>query len=222
MILGIYGAGGLGREVYGFASALNRIKQRWDEIVYIDDADIKNVDGNKHVYKFDKIINKYSRHNLEIVIAQGEPLLRKKLCNKVESHNYSLAALIHHNAVINNKTKIEEGVVINSDKITISPDVIIGKNTYIQPFVAIGHDTAIGRNCVVSAFSSIAGNCSIGNNVYISMHTAIKEGISIGNNCIIGMGSIVFRDVPDNFTVFNNSTRMVKHEFGSNVFGEKR
>ena len=38
MRLGIYGAGGLGREVYELALRINVKSSRWSEIIFIDDS----------------------------------------------------------------------------------------------------------------------------------------------------------------------------------------
>ena len=38
MILGIYGAGGHGREVLELAEIINNKNSRWDKIIFIDDG----------------------------------------------------------------------------------------------------------------------------------------------------------------------------------------
>lgn len=219
MVLGIYGAGGLGREIYGFASWFQKEYRRWDEIVFVDDADPSQFEEDINVITFGKARKLYQPEEIEIVIGQGEPQLRKLLSERTEEAGYSLATLIHPNAAISKKTIIEPGAIINSDKVTISPGVVIKRNVLIQPFVAIGHDSVIGDNSVVSVFSAIAGNCHVGQNVYVAMHVAIRENVKVGNDCILGMGAIIARSIPDNHTAFSKTTRMVPHEPGTRVFG---
>lgn len=218
MFLGIYGAGGLGREIFGFASWIKENSQRWDGLFFIDDADPNHLREGLHAIAFKETQEKYSTDELEIAIGIGEPSLRELLSDRVQEAGYKLASLIHPRASLSAEMVIEQGVIINSDKVTISPGVIIRKNVLIQPFVSIGHDTEIGENSVISAFSALAGNCRIGRNVYVAMQTAIREKVTIGDNCIIGMGAIVARNVPENYTVFNKNTRMVPHEPGTRVF----
>lgn len=40
-----------------------------------------------------------------------------------------------------------------------------------------------------------------------------KETVNIGNGTIIGMGSIVTRDVPDYYHLYENLTRLIKWRF---------
>ena len=58
MILGIYGAGGLGREVYELANVINSYNNRWDEIFFIDDGEIINNPRNVLIINFKNLKNK--------------------------------------------------------------------------------------------------------------------------------------------------------------------
>ena len=54
--LAIYGAGGLGREVYDLAIRINAKKNKWNDIYFIDDvSEVDNILGVK-VYKFEDSI----------------------------------------------------------------------------------------------------------------------------------------------------------------------
>ena len=52
MILGIYGAGGLGREVYELAKIINSCNNRWDQIFFIDKGQVVDVG------KYDELIER--------------------------------------------------------------------------------------------------------------------------------------------------------------------
>ena len=58
MVLGIYGAGGLGREVFELACVINEKNEQWSEIIFIDD-DADNVNNHRalQVLKFSDIEN---------------------------------------------------------------------------------------------------------------------------------------------------------------------
>ena len=56
MLLAIYGAHGLAREVYIIARKINQIHHKWSEYCFIDDInDIAEVNGVK-VYKFSELV----------------------------------------------------------------------------------------------------------------------------------------------------------------------
>lgn len=218
MILGIYGAGGLGREVFELVNQIDPQKTIWKTIIFIDDT---KSDGYKlrdcDVKSFDNVCNNISKDEIEIVIAVGEPNNRYKLSETVTRFGYSLATLIHPNVHIPDSTKISNGDVICNQAV-ISCDVVIEDNVYIQPNVLIGHNTIIEKNSVISGLVHIAGNCHVGNNTYIGMNSCIKENITIGNNAIISMSSAVMKDIPDSVIAMGNPARPILKNIENRVF----
>ena len=218
MILGIYGAGGLGREVLELANQINQ----WKEIIFVDDA--KEVDTKRELIKllsFDQMKSKYNIEDIELIIAVGEPLIRELVYNKVTQAGYRLATLVHPSVYISKTTILDAGVVVGANTI-VSCDVHIGLNTFIQNTVSIGHDTIIGKHCVISAYDAIGGACVIGDNTFIGMSVPIKEKISIGSDTIVGMGSVVTRDIPANVIAMGNPARTMKHKDDSRVFNSAK
>jgi len=218
MILGIFGAGGLGREVLELATQINQ----WEEIIFVDDAkEVNTKRENIKLLTFDKMKSSYSTENIELIIAVGEPTTRELVCNKVLQAGYRLATLVHPSIHIPKTTVLEAGVIIAANTI-VSCDIHIGLNTFIQNSVSIGHDTIIGKHSVVSAFDAVAGACVIGDRTYIGMSVPIKELISIGSDTVVGMGSVVVRDIPDNVIAMGNPARPMKHKDDSRVFNSSK
>ena len=217
MVLGIYGAGGLGREVLELAKSINDHYKRWSEIVFIADFCTQTIVNSIKVLTFDQIIN-YEFDELEIVIAVGEPLDRHILRNKVKNSGYKIASLIHPSVMIGTGTILGEGSVICFGCF-ISCNINIGSNAYIQPLACIGHDSIIGDDSVISSYVCIAGNCKVGEQTYIGMHVPVKEKTIIGSKTIIGMGSVVQRDIPDEVIALGNPARPMKKNETYRVFG---
>jgi len=63
----------------------------------------------------------------------------------------------------------------------IGENVVIGKETKIEPFVFIDHDVTIGENCLIKSGAKIGSNVIIGNNLII------------GENSVIGQNGLVLR-----------------------------
>lgn len=217
MILGIYGSGGLGREVLELAKQINNIQKRWTEVIFIDDIRTDNIFQTSRVFSYQELKIEISPEDIEIIIAVGEPKDRKLLAEKVTSNEYTLATLIHPNINIPTSTKIGSGTVICTQSI-ISCDVVIGENVYIQPNVLVGHNTVIDKNSVISGLVHIAGSCHIGHEAYIGMNACIKEDSKIGNETIIGMASVVVRDIPDAVIALGNPARPMKTNEDKKVF----
>jgi sugar O-acyltransferase (sialic acid O-acetyltransferase NeuD family) len=221
MILGIYGAGGLGRELFILAQQINERKNRWDEIIFIDDAEDLFIVKGKKIITFDEAIQKYNSKNFEFVIAVGEPFIRKFLRERIHSAGFHLAILVHPSVSISLETKVGAGTTICTNCF-VSCDVSLGENVLIQPCASIGHDNQIGNDTVISTYVSIAGGCNIGDETYIGLHVPIRENINIGSQTIVGMGAVVISDIPNRVIAIGNPARTVKENTDHKVFHTKR
>ena len=206
MILGIYGAGGQGRDVFDLANAVNEKSKRWFDFVFINDFSDGQKVRRKEVLTFDDFKARFSKNAAEIVIAVGEPAIREILWNKVAHDGFSFATLVHPTVDLQETTKIGQGVTIGKN-VFVSCGVCIGDNALIQPMSYIGHDTAVGRHTVLASFANCGGNCKIGDNVYIALSASIREHTSVGSNTIVGMGAVVVKDLPANVVAKGNPAR---------------
>ncbi len=218
MVLGIYGTGGLAREVYIIAKKILNKVHRWEDIVFIDDInDITELEGRK-VYRFFTAIKSFS--DFELSIAVGEPALRDEIYSLAHNNQVKLATLIHPGVYIDESTKIGDGVII-CDMATITSHVVISDNVYLQPHVVIGHDIFIGRHSVIGANCQIGGANHIGERVYMGFNSGTKENLTIGKDVICSAGAIVFRDIPDEVIVVGNPARIMKKNEDKKVFRKK-
>jgi sugar O-acyltransferase (sialic acid O-acetyltransferase NeuD family) len=217
VILGVYGAGGLGREVYEIAQAINKQNKRWETIVFIDDADnVANL-RKMPIYKFEEALRKFSNLHFEICIAVGEPAVRTVLFEKLNRENVQLSTLIHPDVTIPESTVVGKGTII-CKFVSITCDIRIGQNVYIHPMACIGHDATIGDNSVISSFTDVAGDCNVGKQAFLAIGTIMRQGTSIGDNSIVGMGSVVHRDIPDGVIAMGNPARALKKNERERVF----
>lgn len=217
MNLGIYCAGGLGRELLVLATHINSVKKIWDQIVFIDDAPGLSCIKGVKVYTFSDFLKDFGFDDTEVCIGNGEPSIRKILAEKIINAGYGLATLIHPSVYIPECTEIGIGAIICVGSF-ISCDVEIGRNVLIQPHVNLGHDCRIGDNAVLSGFANVAGTCVIGPSVYIGMSVCIKENARVDEMTIIGMGSVVIRDIPENVIAMGNPARPMKKNNNKGVF----
>lgn len=219
MILGIYGAGGLGREVYELASSINSYKNCWDQIFFIDDGEIINNPRNASIIKFKNLKDKYNLQDFEVCIAIGEPQIRKILFERLLNSNISITTLIHPQVEIPKSTSVGKGVIINKFT-SVSCDTVIGENVYIHPMACIGHDSFIGNHSIISSFVDVAGDCNVGDCAFLAINVIMKQGTSIGANSIIGLASVVHRDINEGVIAMGNPARAMKNNENLRVFGK--
>lgn len=215
MILAIYGAGGLGKEICD--AAFISKTDGYEEILFIDDIkDIQEYYGKK-VYTFEVFIKKFTKDDCEIIIGIGEPSIRSDLFQKVNGYAYRFATVIHPTSVVSSSSTVGQGVYIGPLSF-ISSNTVVSDNVLIQPHTLIGHDTRVGFSSVISPHASVAGACKIGERSYIALNATIGEKISIGDDSIIGMASCVNLDIPSEVIAIGCPARVVKKNENKRVF----
>ena len=147
----------------------------------------------------------------------GEPVLRKKIYEKVCEQDYSFETIISNSSMVGERSIIKPGCIISNNG-QISCDVEIGENTFIQGAAMIGHDCVIGANCLISSYSFLGGDTHVGDGCYIAPGALIKQGITIGDNSIIGMGSVVTRNIPSHTVVFEKPPKTFQFDDDMRVF----
>ena len=217
MVLGIYGSGGLGREVLDIAKEINGFSDTWDKIVFINDNKKQDIVNGANVFTFDEFAAAYNADDAKIVIAVGEPKIRQVLREKSAMNGYSLQTLIHPTAFVGGETQLGDGVIVQFGCF-VSCNVIIGDNVLLQPNSCVGHDSVIGADAVISSCVAISGTCTIGERAYIGVSAPVKENITIGADSIVGMGSVVIRDIPEKVIALGNPARVIKDNESGRVF----
>lgn len=194
MVLGIFGAGGFGREVLECVKQIQMKEKKWSEVIFIDDyTEALEVNGVP-VLKYNDYKKKYKTEQAGIFIAVGEPAAREKLYNMVKSDGFCLETIIHPNVWVPETTEIGDGSYIAYEAF-VSCNITIGNNTLIMPCASIGHDTVIGNHCVLSGQCNIAGNCKISDYCFLGLNSIVKEKISLAEWTIVSVGSAVLKDV---------------------------
>jgi sugar O-acyltransferase (sialic acid O-acetyltransferase NeuD family) len=218
MHLGIYGAGGFGKEVYDVACRQSQQNNIWDTIFFIDDFKVNGTDCYlSKVFTFSHIINTFGKDDLEVVIATGEPVVRIKLKEKLLSNGVKLGRVIDPSVIISPTAKLGAGVIITSDCIVAS-SAIIGENVAINVKSIVGHDIILADDIVVSSMVNIGGGCKIGAGTYLGMGCLIKEGLEVGDEVIIGMGSVVHHNIPSGMIALGNPARPMRMNIDKKVF----
>lgn len=218
MELGIYGTGGFGKEVYDVACRQNDKSKKWDKIFFIDDFKENNsLFYQSKIFSLSHVLNNYSKENLEVVIAIGEPVVRIKIKEKLKMNGIKLGKVIDPSTIISPTAIMGDGIIVTSDCI-IASSVVIGENVAINVKSIVGHDINLSNDVVVSSMVNIGGACKIGAGTYLGMGCLIKEGLEIGEEVIIGMGSAVHHNIPNRMIALGNPARPMKENINKKVF----
>ena len=214
----IYCAGGFGREVYDVALRANQAHGRWDAVYFIDDYAESGSDFyGTRVYTLDAVLREFDAAEVEVVIANGEPLYRQRIHDKLATHGVRLGAVIDSSAVFSSQCAAAPGTIV-APFCQVSGLVKLGRNVAVNTQAIVGHDVQLGDHCVVSSMVNIGGGARIGDNSYLGMGALIKEGVNIGREVIIGMGAVVYNDIPDGMIALGNPARPMRPNVDKLVF----
>lgn len=109
-----------------------------------------------------------------------------------------------------------------SSKASVWPDLVTGRNVFIdqasvlQPYATIGdncmligarigHHCRIGNNALLSG-TSLAGNVTIGDNSFLGINSGVKESVQIGSHNIIGGNCFITKNTEKGSLIYQAKT----------------
>lgn len=211
MVLAIYCAGGLGKEVLELARSVNR----WEKIVFVDDVIQEKEYQGLSICRFEEIDN--LGKGVEFIIASGEPQGRKKLYEKIKGAGYPLATIISPWAGVYSNSRIGEGCILWD--CGVSADVTIRENVVIGTKAIIGHDAVVDMHNVISAECFVGGHTYLEGGVYMGPRAMAKDRIRIGEGAIISMGAVLLRHVRPRAIMLGNPAKRIGENEAGKVFG---
>jgi len=216
MILAIFCAGNLGRELHDIAARINERSNTWNKIVFVDDIYLQKEFYGSEVYRLDDFLQQ-DKENIEFVIANGEPINREKIYQRLVENNFCIGKLIDPTAIISPTAQLGKGVIITPYS-AISSNAILEDNVLIHSYVRVGHDIEVKKHSVLSSNVGIGGRTCVGQKTYVGMGAVIRENINIGENVIISMGAVVHTNMADGVIAVGNPARVMKKNTEGRIF----
>lgn len=144
-----------------------------------------------------------------VVIAIGNPSLKKRIASELKLLGFTFPAIIHSSSVVSSRAVVQDGVVI-SPNCSVSPNVIVNNFCYINFGVGVGHDAILGKYVQINPGSQLGGFTQIGDETLVGSGSTILHGVKIGNKATIASGSVVFSRVSDGATMLGNPARRMR------------
>lgn len=206
----IVGAGGFGREVHWLIKQINRKKEEWNFLGYIDDnVEVgTEINGKKVLGNLDYLLSQ--KENLSVAIAIGNAEIRKQLVEKLlENQSLEYPNLIAPDVFIDETVQLGEGNIIASGNI-LTVNIKIGDFDIINLDCTVGHDVRLKSFITVYPGVNISGNVDIAEKCELGTNSCIIQGINVGEKTIIGAGAVVIRNIEGRCTAVGNPARVVK------------
>lgn len=212
--IGLYGAGGFGREVMPLVRRLARslgVATTTDAIVFVETEPSRAEVNGVRVISEEAFLALEGRRFFNVAIASSRD--REEIIARCLARGAEPAALLADNATIYDGVACGEGLIMCANA-TVTSNVSIGRFVHINVYTYVAHDCVVGDFVTFAPRVSCNGNVHIGRHAYVGAGAVIREGSSgkprlIGEGAVIGMGAVVTKDVPPNTTVVGNPARVL-------------
>jgi sugar O-acyltransferase (sialic acid O-acetyltransferase NeuD family) len=212
-LLGVYGAGGLGKEVLSLILSSQTTLDPHDyDVCFIDDLLITSM-ANVQVFNQEQFFSKkYDFYGF--VLAVSDPKQRARLSLEMESRGGVPLTIVAASVIRIGRNECGRGSILFPGTV-ISNDTVIGDFSIINAQSYVGHDVEIEDFVTISPGATICGNVVLESQVFVGAGASILPGnpskkLRIGRNSIIGLGATVITDITKNSVVAGNPARRIR------------
>lgn len=209
--IAILGTGGFARELATLVQNINAVIPTFDLIGFVDGSLSKGTLINGYpVIGNDEEINK-TTEELGLVLAFGDPKLKKKVKDKFTNPLIFFPTLVHPSVIIGDKRFVEIG-----EGCIICAGCIITTNIVIKNFVTLNLQCTVGHDTIIKDYSSFMPSCNISGEVNISEGVYCGTGVkiinltSIGEYTTVGAGAVVTKPLPAKCTAVGVPAKPIK------------
>lgn len=209
--IAILGTGGFARELVTLVQNINAVIPTFDLIGFVDGSLSKGTLINGYpVIGDDEEINK-TTEELGLVLAFGDPKLKKKVKDKFTNPLIFFPTLVHPSVIIGDKRFVEIG-----EGCIICAGCIITTNIVIKDFVTLNLQCTVGHDTIIKDYSSFMPSCNISGEVNISEGVYCGTGVkiinltSIGEYTTVGAGAVVTKPLPAKCTAVGVPAKPIK------------
>jgi len=196
----IVGAGGFGRELYGWLwDCLPKEKYRLKGFLCQDERELQGhgidapVCGEPATYE--------PQPNDRFLLAVGDVAARRRVVESLCSRNAQFLTMIHPTAVVASTAQIGQGVVLYPNTV-VSNCADVADFVLLNLYSSAGHDSKVGRHSAVSPYATLNGFAVIEEDVFLGTHSTVGPRIRVGRQSKVCANTAVLQDVPPNSFVF--------------------
>lgn len=191
----IIGAGGLGREVCGFAHGDSNFNSEWTIAGFLDDR--KGVfEGKSMPAPLLGSPQEYEpKANDLFVTAVMDAESREHFTEIIQSRGGIFTNIVHKTSSVSFGTVMGVGNVLGF-QVAISCDVRIGSFNIFNSFASVGHDAVIEDYVSIHNRALISGNTWIGRSSQIGSNATVLPKAKVGPRGRVGAGSVLIGRAP--------------------------
>jgi sugar O-acyltransferase (sialic acid O-acetyltransferase NeuD family) len=202
------GAGGFGRELFGWVQSVQAAGRDWQIKGFLD-SNPNALDNFGVPYPVIGDPNTYAPQPDDLfVCAIARPEVKLRICRGLQQRGARFLTLVHPTVVMDASKGVGAGCIFQAYS-SVSVNVQIGDFVLVNAYTGIGHDAQIGDACTLSAHCDVTGGAILGEGVFLGSHATILPGMSVGDYATVGAGSVVLRRVRPRTTVMGVPARQI-------------
>lgn len=203
----IFGAGGLGREIYDTILTLNSIAPQFNVIGYVDEAkECGELVNGVPVLGGVSVLRMLSK-DIGIVLGMANPEVRKRIYNEYKT-DFIFPCIVHPTATVSSFAKLGRGVLIQAGCV-VAANAVLGDCVMMNAHSGVGHDAHIGNCCSIMSFCDLAGCSELGDLCFVGTGAKVIPSLSIASESYICAGSVVFKSVVEKSKLIGNPAKII-------------
>jgi acetyltransferase EpsM len=202
----IFGAGGLGHEIWGWIKHSKDTGAAKRLVAFVDDNPAlagTTYDGILVVGR-----DHFADRPVPYINAVGSARARKIVSESLLGQAWEPLTYLHESVFQGINVKLGKGAIV-CPRSTLSSDCTLGDHVLVNVGCGVGHDVVVGNYSILLGAVSLNGNVTVGDGVTVGAGAIIHPGRRIGDGAVIGMSSAVFSHVKAGITVVGNPARKI-------------
>jgi sugar O-acyltransferase (sialic acid O-acetyltransferase NeuD family) len=185
----IVGAGGLGREVANWAVDETKKSSGWNITGFLDDNPNALYGKHTSIPLIGSVAGFVPSSGVYVVIAMGNPAVRRKLHKDLLAKGTQFANVIHPTAIVGEGVRLGIGVVVAPFSI-LSANSCIGDGVVVNYHAVIQHDAEVGRWSYISSHGNVGGGAFLGQEAVVGTHSVVPPCAHVPDNYIVSPGTV--------------------------------
>ena len=185
----IVGAGGLGREVANWAIDEIKKSSGWIITGFLDDNSNALYGKQTSIPLIGSVAGFVPSSGVYVVIAMGNPAVRRKLHEDLLVKGAQFANVIHPTAIVAEGVRLGVGVVLAPFSI-LSANSCIGDGVVVNYYAVIQHDAEVGRWSYISSHGNVGGGAILGQEAVVGTHAVVPPCAHVPDRYIVSPGNV--------------------------------
>lgn len=203
----IYGAGGLGREIYDTLTFIHAKTGGFNVLGFVDDVKAVGTRVNGVEVLGSASFFRDMGRETGVVLGFADPFARKK-AYYLYKDSFHFPNVIHPSALISPFATVGQAVLVQANGI-VAANAMVGNGVMMNAHSGVGHDAQVGAFCSIMSYCDLAGNAVLGDLSFVGTGAKILPGIHIAPENYICAGSVVFKNVLTKSKLMGNPAKII-------------